>query len=65
MSRIAGEEMLPPLKRGHWTNGLRPLPRRRTIPSEQFLFNLLLDRPKPLFGAGCSFLPMLNLRAIC
>ena len=21
----------------------------------------MLDRPKPLFGAGCSFLPMLNL----
>ena len=31
------------------------------ISGEQFLFNLLLDRLKPLFGAGCSFLPVLNL----
>ena len=46
---------------GHWTNGLRPLPRGRMIPSEQFLFNLFAGSSKPLFGAGCSFLPMLNL----
>ena len=30
-------------------------------PRKQLLFDLLLDRPKPLFGAGCSISPVLNL----
>src|SRR6476620_4695943 len=38
-----------------------PFPAERRSPSEQLLFNLLLNRPKPLFGAGCSVSPVLNL----
>ena len=31
------------------------------VGQEKLLFNFFLDSPKPLFRAGCSFSPMLNL----